>query len=142
MLLRMKRLLFALLAGCASQATPPPAAPAAVNASEPAGAEMMAPSTVAGYRVKGDSMIAPDDMDKWAMAEHEVSRVTYSGKICIGTDGHVASIRMLQSTGIPGYDRKIQRRISEWEYSPFMVNGRPVAVCTGVTMIYNQANRR
>lgn len=137
----MKWLVVAVLAGCASQASSPPARPAPPE-TDLSGAEMVAPSTVAGYRVKGDPMIAPDDMDKWAMAEHQLSRVTYSGKVCIGIDGKVASVRTLQSSGIPSYDLKIRRRIGEWEYSPFMVNGKPVAVCTGVTMIYNQVNRR
>lgn len=47
-------------------------------------------------------------------------------------------MNQLRSTGFPAYDEKILRELRQWQYRPFLVNGKPVAVCTAVTFIYSQ----
>jgi len=84
-------------------------------------------------------MIVPDDMEKVEMVKRKLTRVIHSSKVCLATDGHISSVTMLRSSGVPKYDEKIRKRISDWEYKPFEINGKPAPVCTTVTIIYNQA---
>ena len=44
----------------------------------------------------------------------------------------------LKSTGFDAYDKKIEAKIWRWIYRPFVVDGKPVKVCTAVTFIYTQ----
>lgn len=132
----MRWLSFVALVGCASQ-SPPPAAPLPPTA-EPAGAQTVAPAMLEGRRVKGSILIPPDDVDKMKMVERGLTRVINATKLCIGVDGHVASAATLTSSGIPSYDEKIRRRTGEWVYTPYTINGKPAAVCTVVTVVYNQ----
>lgn len=132
-----------VLAGCASQSSSPPPAAPAPSAAVPASADtnnaqMVPPSFVEGHRVKGSIMIAPDDLDKWKMVERKVTRLTYSAKLCITTAGRVGSMSVLQPSAVPAFDDKIRRIVSDWEYSPFQINGQPAEVCTQLNIIYNQ----
>lgn len=135
----MRLLLPLALVACASQAEPPPAAPpAAASSPQPFGAALVAPSVLDARRVKGEFMISPDPWSRAEMSERGMSRVTYAAKVCISTTGKVGSIRTLESTGIPRYDLTIIREMSRWEYTPYIVDGRPVAACSSVTIIYNR----
>ena len=89
-------------------------------------------------RTKGVVQIAPDDLDRMRMAELKLTRVVHSAKLCLGIDGHVVSVATLKSSGLPGYDEKIRKQMSAWEYAPYQVDGKPAPVCTAVTIIYSQ----
>jgi hypothetical protein len=99
-------------------------------------------SVLEGRRVKGTVTIQPDDMDKVEMVKRGLTRVMHSSKLCIAVDGHISSVTTLRSSGLPGYDEKIRKAISAWEYSPVHINGKPAPVCTAVTIIYNQSPPR
>jgi hypothetical protein len=100
---------------------------------------MVAPSILESRRVKGSIAIQPDDIDKVEIVKRGLTRVIHSSKLCIAIDGHISSVTMLRSSGLPGYDEKIRKQIGTWEYTPFQINGKPAPVCTAVTIIYNQA---
>jgi hypothetical protein len=79
-------------------------------------------------------------MDKVEMVKRRLTRVVHTSKVCLAVDGHISSVTMLRSSGLPGYDEKIRKQISStWEYSPFQINGKPAPVCTSVSIIYVQA---
>ena len=48
------------------------------------------------------------------------------------------SVVALKSTGAPAYDRKIERAIHRWKYSPFTIDGEPQPICSTVTFVYSQ----
>lgn len=64
----------------------------------------------------------------------------HTAKSCIGVEGrwihhfdHDAAVERFAK-----YDEKIREHMSEWEYSPFEINGKPAPICTAVTIIYQQ----
>jgi hypothetical protein len=85
------------------------------------------------HRLRGDSLITPDDKHRFSGG-----RVVGSFKVCLDEAGKVESVKLLDSTSIPDYDAKIIRLVGTWQYRPFMVGGRAVRVCTALTFIYTQ----
>ncbi len=45
---------------------------------------------------------------------------------------------MIRSSGFARYDRRLEYFIRQWIYSPYLVDDKPVPVCTAVTFIYSQ----
>ncbi len=86
-------------------------------------------------RVSGERGIQPPKEDAVDMARTQRGTVGVL-KMCLGPDGHVSRLYILKSTGYPAYDAKLKRGVQKWIYRPFMVNGKPVPVCTAVTFIY------
>jgi hypothetical protein len=85
------------------------------------------------HRVSGDPLITPNDMAGFGRG-----RVIGTFKTCLDETGTVESVKVLDSTSVPSYDAKIMRQVRTWRYLPFIVSGRPVPVCTGLTFIYTQ----
>lgn len=98
------------------------------------------PHLVLGDRVTGTTMVAPDDIDKLALAKAGRPRLISAFYYCIDETGRVAKVVMLRSSGLPGYDRKIVAAIKRWVYRPFLDEGRPIGVCSSVHFIYSQAH--
>jgi len=99
---------------------------------------MVAPAAIEEHRVSGSRMISPDDGTKIAMQKKNVSQVRGAFRICVDETGHVESVMPILSTGLAGYDRRLIAGLQEWVFSPFIVDGQPVPVCTAVTLIYTQ----
>ncbi|HEY5928063.1 MAG TPA: hypothetical protein VIV11_40530, partial [Kofleriaceae bacterium] len=132
----------AAAAAPADTAPPPDAtAPPPAAGTTPTAAPMVPPTVLETRRIKGSKLITPDDMDKHRMAEKGLKRVIATFKLCLAVTGEISSIDLVTSSGIPSYDEKIRRGMSEWRYSPFEINGKPAPVCTQVTFIYNQRSR-
>lgn len=89
-------------------------------------------------RIAGERLITPDGDDKYRMMKANVRRVVGAFKVCIDTKGNVEDVQTLRSTGLHGYDDRIVRGIKQWRYQPFLDDGTPIAVCTGVNFIYSQ----
>jgi hypothetical protein len=97
------------------------------------------PMALEVHRIAGEKHIVPDDQTKNEIYRARKSRLVGTFKLCITTEGQVASVVMLKSTGVSSYDRKIKRELYTWWYSPFRIDGRPESVCTAVTFIYSQS---
>jgi TonB family protein len=95
-------------------------------------------SLLEGRRISGQKLVVPDDETKTAIANAGGGRVTGSFRLCLDTTGQVESVMPLRSTGLASYDRDILRAMQQWRYSPYMIDGKPVPVCTSVTFIYTQ----
>ncbi|ACY18504.1 energy transducer TonB [Haliangium ochraceum] len=106
---------------------PPPAKPAVVPQ-----------VAVEAKRIAGEKSIQPDDTVKIQMQRDGKSRVVSTYRMCLTKAGTIASINMVKSSGYPDYDRKINSKMREWRYQPFIVNGEPSPVCTMITFIYSQ----
>jgi hypothetical protein len=102
----------------------------------PDGKLMVATSSL--QMTKGRKMLVPDDRTKMAIQRAAVSRLIGTFQLCVDETGKVGDVAMLRSTGAPSYDGEILREIAQWEYEPFVDDGKPVPVCTAVTFIYSQ----
>jgi TonB family protein len=58
-------------------------------------------------------------------------------KLCVDATGKVARVILLKSSGYPAYDEKIVTETKGWKYKPYVVDGKPVPVCTALTFIYS-----
>jgi hypothetical protein len=105
----------------------------------PAPPQNVAPTALDANRIAGEKDIIPDDITQAEIGRAGVASLVGSYKVCITTDGSIASVTPLKTTGYPAYDAKIQDTIrSKWRYRPFMVNGKATSVCTAVRFIYSQ----
>jgi hypothetical protein len=89
-------------------------------------------------RLTGDPHIVPDDIGRNMIAHGRVPQVISAFKLCVDETGHVASLRPIRSTGIPRYDQKIIREMSDWTYAPYVDDGHPAPACVAVTFVYRQ----
>jgi len=120
--------------GVYSGAPPPPPPPP-----PPSPPTNVPPTLLEGNRIAGNKLIVPEDADKLTMQQSGKDRVIGSFKLCLDATGAVSAVTQLKSTGLPGYDAKIQNEIqASWRYRPYLVNGKPVPVCTAVTFIYSR----
>jgi protein TonB len=121
------------LAGAVAAPPPPPPPP------PPAPPQNVAPQALDANRISGEKNIVPDDVTKTEISRSGKDRLIGSFKVCISTEGNIAQVNQLKSTGFTSYDQKITSTIrGEWRYHPFMVNGKAAPVCTAVTFIYSQ----
>ncbi len=106
------------------------------------GSIVYAPGTgqqlIEGKLIKGEKLVVPDDDTRVQIQQSSSRRLLGTFRVCIDETGHVESLLPLRSTGYARYDRRILGAMTQWEYSPYLVDGRPVPVCTGVTFIYTQ----
>jgi serine/threonine-protein kinase len=119
-----------------------PAAPAPEQAPPAVAAPAAPPPTVAtldANRISGEPTIAPDDRTQIEINRRGLDRVIGIFKVCLSVTGDIASVNPLKSTGFAEYDWKISTAIrNKWRYRPFLVAGKPSAVCTSVRFIYSQ----
>lgn len=111
---------------------PPPPPPA------PEKPRVVTQVAVEAQRIAGEKNIQPDDTTKIQMQRDGKSRIVATYRMCLTKSGDIANINMAKSSGYPEYDRKINSKMREWRYRPFVVNGQPAPVCTSITFIYTQ----
>lgn len=116
----------------------PPAAVARGAVARGAGPGTLSPATLDAHRIAGSKNIFPDPETRTAIAHAGWDRLIGTFKLCISTRGTVTSVTSLKSTRSPAYDRRIERTMYRWKYSPFMLDGEPQPVCSTVTFIYTQ----
>jgi serine/threonine protein kinase len=130
-------------------ATPTPPAPQPPVASAlptlpaqpapPAPPQTVLPTALDANRVAGEKDIMPDERTQADIHRSGVEKIVGSYKVCISTEGTIAAVTQLKSTGFPSYDATIQDTIrGKWRYRPYLVNGKATPVCTAVRFIYLQ----
>jgi eukaryotic-like serine/threonine-protein kinase len=114
---------------------PLPAAPPPL----PMPVQTVTPTALDANRIAGERDIVPDNLTQSEIGRAGVDKVVGAFKVCIAADGAITTVSQLKSTGFPGYDNKILNTIrGKWRYRPFIVNAKPVPVCTAVRFIYSQ----
>lgn len=93
---------------------------------------------VEGKRIQGTKLVLPDPETRKAMKALRLDRVIGSFRVCLDERGHVEQVMPLRSTGFATYDRKLLAAMLQWVYSPYLVGGEAVPVCTAVTFSYSQ----
>jgi hypothetical protein len=105
----------------------------------PAAPQIVTPSALDANRIAGEKEIIPDENTQSEIGRAGVEKIAGSFKLCIAADGNISTVTQLKSTGFPAYDSKIQNTIrGKWRYRPFILDGKPTAVCTAVRFIYSQ----
>jgi hypothetical protein len=89
-------------------------------------------------RIAGTKLIVPSDDVKTALSRAHITRLKGTFRVCLDPTGHVAQVLPARSTGFAAYDREILEKMRAWVYTPMLIDGAPVAICTSVTFIYNQ----
>lgn len=88
------------------------------------------PSVAKGLRYAGNDQIHPPEMVRVDMMHQGKERLRTTVQLCVDQRGDVTTLRLLQSSGFPAYDDKIQREMRGWKYKPYLVNKRPSPMCT------------
>lgn len=94
------------------------------------------PRDLDALRIKGEKNIMPDPFVQRSMVGE--TRVVAAIKLCVDATGKVGRVILLKSSGYPAYDEKIVTETKAWEYKPYVIDGKPVPVCTALTFIYQQ----
>jgi protein TonB len=111
-----------------------------VDDDDTGGDEQIVPQVAIDKRqISGDRQIRPASETKVKMVRAGDMRVVTTVKMCVSARGTVNRLELLSSSGYPAYDRKVLNQIRTWRYRPFEVNGKPVPVCTAVTLIYTMS---
>jgi tetratricopeptide (TPR) repeat protein len=117
----------------------PPAEPAKPEeAVKPAGPTAVPPAALEANRIAGTKEILPDEATETEIERSGKTRLVASLKLCVSDTGAIQSVTLLKPTGFAAYDAKLQDQIKTWRYRPFLVDGKPAAVCTAVTFVYSQ----
>ncbi|MGE0546198.1 MAG: hypothetical protein AB7O24_20795 [Kofleriaceae bacterium] len=99
----------------------------------------VAPTMLEQVRKAGERAIVPEDATKVRIQQAGKDKLVGAFKLCIGVSGDVTDVTLIKSTGFSAYDAKIMHTIkTTWSYHPFLINEKPVPVCTAVTFIYSQ----
>ena len=73
--------------------------------------------------------LAGNDPDFPAVLRRPGARYLVGAKVCVGADGRVESIDIVQA-GDPALDANVREAVkATWRYRPFMANGTPVPFC-------------
>jgi periplasmic protein TonB len=111
---------------------PPPPPP------EPEKPRVVAQVAVEAQRISGEKSIQPDDNTKIQMQRDGRGQIEARYMMCLTKTGDIKSINQVKPSGYPEYDRRIQSKMGEWRYRPYVENGVPREVCTSITFIYKQ----
>lgn len=118
--------------GYAPPPPPPPPPP-------PAPPQVVPPKALESSRTGGNPEIRPDEASRKQIIKDGKDKVVSSWKLCLDNKGVISTVSMLKSSGYPGYDTKIETTMrTTWTYSPYILNGKAVPVCSAVTFIYSQ----
>ena len=107
-----------------------------VEPKKPQPASLVAPNVLQGLRIAGDTAVHPSTSTQTQMMRDGADKVVGTLKVCIATDGSIASTSLQHSTKYPDYDDKLVSAARDWRYRPYTLNGTPVPVCSMVTFIY------
>jgi TonB family protein len=95
------------------------------------------PTVLQGLRISGETQVHPSTATQHQMLRNDDRQVRGAVKVCLATDGSVASATMFASTGYADYDATILSAVRGWRYRPYTVNGTPVPACSSVTFMYS-----
>ncbi len=91
-------------------------------------------SVLEAQRLTGEPHIEPDAGSRPPIGSGK--DVTAAVKLCVDGTGKVSSVKLLRSSGLPGYDQKILREMKTWTYRPVLAEGQAAEVCSVMTFIY------
>jgi len=102
---------------------------------KPAIAQVL-PSVLQGLRISGETQLHPSEATQSSMIRSGKSGASGTVRVCISTDGDVASATMAKPTTYDEYDATILAAVKNWRYRPYTLDGMPVPACSFVTFHY------
>jgi hypothetical protein len=90
-------------------------------------------------RTAGTDSIPPDDSDKVELQNAGGGTVVGAFTFCVDPTGRVTNVKSLERTGFINYDRKLEAALSGWAYQPFVLDGKPIEVCSSIVFVYQQS---
>lgn len=111
---------------------------AAQPSSPPRSSSNVASTVLETRRISGQRVITPDADTRAQIAAAGVSKLVVPFKICIDVTGQISHVKILEPSGFAAYDAKLSAALREWRYQPYLLDGKPVPVCTSVTFVYHQ----
>jgi len=108
-------------AAVSNPAAPPPAAAPSRPAAPAAPQRLAYTDSVASRRISGEDPKIPPALRGTLQEGLAVA------DICVGTDGRVSDVRMLQATA--ALADTVRNTLATWRYQPFLSNGQPIRVC-------------
>jgi TonB family protein len=103
-----------------------------------AGGEI-AEADLEALRVAGTTAIVPDDATVAAL-EGAPDRLAATVKVCLTRKGAVKSVKVVESSGAPGYDAEVARTVkATWQFRPYKHKKKARAVCARVVVAYELA---
>ncbi|HEY4175217.1 MAG TPA: hypothetical protein VGM90_00225 [Kofleriaceae bacterium] len=123
-----------------ARAVPPPPNPYGGNANpnRSTAPREVEQDVVEGHRISGEKSIHPDLPTMRWLHQNHVDHITMSVRICIDEKGVPSMVDLLSPSCYPRYEETIHSKMLEWRYSPYMVDGVRVPVCTAVSFFYRQ----
>ncbi|HUH01043.1 MAG TPA: TonB family protein [Kofleriaceae bacterium] len=103
-------------------------------------ARWMSAEQLNARRIAGESELTPSDPVRLQMKRRRQSRIFARLQIELTELGLVRQVRILESSQYAAYDRYLFDSMRAWRYRPHHFDGKPRAVFTRVTFIYNQRN--
>ncbi len=89
-------------------------------------------------RISGTPQILPPSRTQSAMRSGGNTKIVAVVRLCLNAQGEVNRQSILKSSGYAQYDAKLLSEIRRWRYSPYLANGKPIAICSQVTFVYSQ----
>jgi TonB family protein len=95
-------------------------------------------AAVLGDRLGGDARLAPDEAEQAYIAEHALAPVDGIVFYCLDEDGRVDRARLMRSTGMASYDKRLVEGVQSWRFAPYVVHGQPQRVCSFTHWMFGQ----
>ena len=84
----------------------------------------------------GEIQVHPSAATQNLMVRDGATRLRGVVRLCVATDGSVASAALTVSTKYDAYDATLLSAVRSWRYRPYTLNGMPVPACSQVTFLY------
>lgn len=89
-------------------------------------------------RISGSRAIMPSAAVRIAMKELGRSILEARVTLCLSSSGLVQRLRIAKSSEAASYDLSLLETMRMWRYSPYVLDGEPLPVCTVITFLYKQ----
>src|SRR5262249_39882921 len=116
-----------------------PTAPAAATPplGRPSGSvKKIPPGDLEALRISGDKSPALPGNIKAIARRDGVKRILLAVEVCVGVEGQVSSAKMLKSSDYDEANDAVLAAIRKWRFRPYLTDGAPNAVCTGIVLPY------
>ncbi len=88
--------------------------------------------------LSGERQIPPPASVKEAMGKAGTRKLVATVKMCLDDAGSITQTQLIKSSGYTAWDDALIAAMQAWRHRPFVVNGKPVPVCTAVTFVYKR----
>lgn len=120
--------------GTAAEETPPPS-DEGVRLDVAEGPTVVPFVALRSQQIAGARTIEPSSRDAKAMSASGRG-VLGVVTMCLDAEGAPTEVTPVRSTGYPDYDARIKAGVEAWRFRPHLVGGKPVPVCSSVTVTY------